>query len=171
MQPSGRSALVMYSRRHGDQRRSKSERGGVRELSGAAAVERLLSLPVDEILQFLAGLEVGHLLRRHVHLVARLRVAPLARLALAQAEAPEPAQLDLLTAVQRLDDALEYRVDDDFGVLLREIGDAGHCLHELRLRHAAARNIHDAPSGSLKASGYHVGSRRPSGLRLSVLEM
>ena len=57
---------------------------------------------VDQFLQFLAGLEVGHLLRRHVHLVAGLRVAPLARLPLAQPEAAEPPQLDLLAALQRV---------------------------------------------------------------------
>jgi hypothetical protein len=34
---------------------------------------------------------------------------------------PKPAQLDLLAAMERLDDAPEHRVDDDFRVLLREI--------------------------------------------------
>src|SRR5688572_1846440 len=96
-----------------------------------------LGLAVDQLLQLLAGLEVGHLLRRHVHLVAGLRVAALARLALPQAEAAEPAQLDLLPAMQRIDDALEHRVDDDLGMLLGEVGDPRDFLDELRLRHAA----------------------------------
>src|SRR6188474_603695 len=65
-----------------------------------------LGFAVDEILQLLARLEVGHLLRRHIHLVAGLRVAAFPRLALPQAEAAEPAQFDLLAAVQRIDDAL-----------------------------------------------------------------
>jgi hypothetical protein len=39
--------------------------------------------------------------------------------------------------MQRVDDALEYRVDDDFGVFLGEVGDARDFLDELRLRHAA----------------------------------
>jgi hypothetical protein len=37
-------------------------------------------------------------------------------------EAAEPAQLDLLAAMQRVDDALEHRVDDDLGMLLRQVG-------------------------------------------------
>src|SRR5262245_30343255 len=62
---------------------------------------------VDELLELLAGLEVRHLLRRHIHLVAGFRVAALPRLTLAQPETAEAAQLDLLAAVQRLDDAAE----------------------------------------------------------------
>jgi hypothetical protein len=46
--------------------------------------------------------------------------------------------------MQRVDDALEYRVDDDFRMLLREVGNPGDLLHELRLGHAAARGIHTA---------------------------
>src|SRR5436309_15503277 len=57
--------------------------------------------PVDELLQFFARLEVGHLLRRDVHLVPRLWVASLARLAPAQADAADAPQLDLLAAVER----------------------------------------------------------------------
>src|SRR5262249_15574638 len=52
--------------------------------------------PVDELLQLLARLEIRHLLRRHVHLVAGLRIAALARLPFAQAKAAESPQLDLL---------------------------------------------------------------------------
>src|SRR4029079_13770325 len=100
-----------------------------------------LFLPVQQFLQLLARLEVRHFLRRHVALVARLRVAPLARLALAQAETAEPAQLDLLAAMKRVDDALEERVDDDFRVVLCEIGDARQLFNELRLGHAAARSV------------------------------
>src|SRR6266487_4876142 len=70
---------------------------------------------VDQFLQFLARLEVRHLLRRHVHLVAGLRIAALPRLAFPEPEAAEPPQLDLLATVQRLDDAAEHRIDDEIG--------------------------------------------------------
>src|SRR3954466_8020418 len=70
---------------------------------------------IDEFLQFLTGLEVRHLLRRDVHAVAGFRVPALPRLALPQAKAAEPPQLDLLAAMQCVDDALEHGVDDDFG--------------------------------------------------------
>src|SRR5262245_23259058 len=84
---------------------------------------RAIRLFVDEVFELFAGLEVRNLLWRHVHLIARLRVPALARLALPKTEAAEPAQLDLFPTMQRVDDALEHRFDDDFGVLLREIGD------------------------------------------------
>src|SRR5258708_38598744 len=104
---------------------------------------RRVDREVDQYLQFLAGLEVRHLLRRHVHLVARLWIAPLARLPATQPEAAEPAQLDLLAAVQRVDDALEHCVDDDFRMLLREVRNPRDFLDELRLRHAAG--VHWGP--------------------------
>src|SRR5438128_2742738 len=62
-------------------------------------------LAVDQFLELLARLEVRHLLRRDVHLVAGLRIAAFPRLALSQPEAAEPTQLDLLAAMQRLDNA------------------------------------------------------------------
>src|SRR5262249_50776246 len=72
-----------------------------------------------------------------VHLVTGLGVAAFPRLALAEAEAAEAAQLDLLAAMERLDDAAKDGVDDDLGMLLRQIRDARHLFHQLRLRHAA----------------------------------
>src|SRR4051794_14236949 len=71
---------------------------------------------VDQLLELLARLEVRHLLRRNVHLVAGLGIAPLPRFTPPEPETAEPPQLDLLAAMQRVDDALEDRVDDDLGV-------------------------------------------------------
>src|SRR5687767_9090502 len=85
---------------------------------------RRFGLAVDELLQLLARLEVRDFLRRYIDFVPRLRVPSLSRLALAKPEASEASQLDLLATVQRVDDALEHRIDDDFGVLLRQIGDS-----------------------------------------------
>src|SRR5258705_2430687 len=139
-------APVTYSRRQGDHKWSTSsdgldwphyvagDRGDFGDFGG-------LGFAVDQFLQLLARLEVGHLLRRHIHLVTRLRIAALASLALTETEAAESAQLDLLAAVQGLDDAPEHRVDDDFRVLLGEIRHARHFLDEFRLGHAAARSI------------------------------
>src|SRR4051794_36881445 len=116
MQPVEGLSPVTYSSRHGDQRWStKSEKGGVRNGGDVDRIRRGrgfggFGLAVDQIFQFLARLEVRDLLRRHVHLVARLRIAALARLALAQAEAAESTQLDLLATMQRIDDALEHRI-------------------------------------------------------------
>ena len=48
-----------------------------------------------------------------------------------------PAELDLLAPVQRIDDAAKHGVDDNFRMLLREVGDVGQFLHEWRLRQSA----------------------------------
>src|SRR6266566_2294131 len=134
---------VTYSSRHGDQRRSNlNGLYRARDVAGDRCRFGCFGLAVDQFFQFLAGLEVRHLLRRHIHLVTRLGIPALAGLALAEAEAAESAQLDLLAPVQRVDDAPEHRVDDDFRMLLREIRHARHFLDELRLGHAAARSIH-----------------------------
>src|SRR5437016_3705876 len=97
-------------------KRPNSHAHGVRRRGRRGRTWRRRDFFVDELLELFAGLEVRNLLRRDVHLVAGLRVASLAGFALAEAEAAEPAQLDLLAAMQRVDDALEHRVDDDLGV-------------------------------------------------------
>src|SRR6267378_1023290 len=51
---------------------------------------------VDQLLELLAGLEVRDPLGGDVDLVARLRISPLTRAALADAEAAETAELDLV---------------------------------------------------------------------------
>src|SRR5437867_1990538 len=115
---------VTFNRQLSICNRQSSLRGREPALTGRSRTggNRLL---VDQFLEFLAGLEVRHFLRRNIHLVAGLRVAPLARLALAESEAAEPPQLNLLAALQRIDDAGEDRVNDQFGVLLREVRNAG----------------------------------------------
>ena len=57
-----------------------------------------------------------------------------ARLAAPEAKAAEAAEFDFLLAAERLGDAAEHGLDDDFGTLLREVGDVGHLLDERRLR-------------------------------------
>src|SRR4026209_2046458 len=95
------------------------------------------SSTVDQVFELLARLEIGDLLRRHVHLLSRLGIAPLARAPLPDTEAPEAAQLDLLVLVQSLDDRVEHRLDDDLGVLLGQLRDPRELLQQLRLRHGA----------------------------------
>src|SRR5262245_20446558 len=83
--------------------------------AGAAGGERLLGwgLHVEQGLQLLVHLEVRYLLVRNVDLLARLGVAALARSAVAEAEAPEAPDLDLLAALERVHDAPERGLDDD----------------------------------------------------------
>ena len=91
----------------------------------------------EQLLQLLAGLEVGDALRRHVHPVAGPRVAGRARLAAPETEAAEAAEFDLLSPVQRLHDAPDHGVNDDLGALLRQAGGVGHLPDECRLRQVA----------------------------------
>src|SRR4051812_10804597 len=78
---------------------------------------------IDPLAQLLAGLEVRHVLLRHVHLLARLRIPAGARRPVIQAEAAEAADLDAMAAEQ----ALRHRIEDHLhGVL-------GVLRHELRI--------------------------------------
>src|SRR6185436_15324018 len=97
------------------------ESGFARRSGLGRAVGRLTRVLVDQVLEFLARLEIRDALRRHVHLVAGLRVAALAGLALTEAEAAESAEFDLLATLQGIDDALKDRVDNDLRVFLREV--------------------------------------------------
>ena len=114
-------------------------RTGLRFDAGLLGQRRhgLCRLPVDQLLQLLAGLEVGDALGRHVHSVAGPGVAAAARLAAPETETAEAAEFDLLALLQRRHDVAEHGVDDDFGALLREAGGIGHLLDERRLRKAA----------------------------------
>src|SRR2546428_859915 len=66
---------------------------------------------IGQLLELLAGLEVGDPLRRHVDLVPCLRVAPLSPSALADAEASETAELELLLLLKRRDHPAEDPLD------------------------------------------------------------
>src|SRR5436309_7281711 len=104
-------SAVTYELLHGENRISTGPSG-----------RRRLVVVVDQLLELLARLEVGDLLGGYVHARTGLRVAALPRPALSDAEAAEPAQLDLLVPVKSLDHRLEDRIDDHLGVLLRQLG-------------------------------------------------
>src|SRR5262245_3748051 len=110
---------------------------------------------VDEVLQLFAGLEVRHLLRRHVHAVAGLRIPAFPRLALPQAEAPEAPQLDLFAAMERRHDAVADGIDDDLGMLLREVGHPGDFFDQLGFGHQFTSSLVQIPSSpALQFPGY-----------------
>ena len=92
----------------------------------ATSVPRRVSLPG----------EVGDPLRRHIHPVAGPGVAAPVRLAVPEAKAAEAAEFHFLPPAQRFHDAAEHGFDDRLGVLLREVGTAGHVFHEHCLRQA-----------------------------------
>src|SRR5689334_13841111 len=56
--------------------------------------------------------------------------------------------------MQSVDDALEHRVDDHFGMFLRQVRHPRDFLHELGLRHAAASHTVILRGHGLWALGY-----------------
>src|SRR2546426_2496219 len=118
----------------------KARRSGLRAGRGDRRRCRFgrLRRAVDQLLQLLSGLEVRDSLRRDVHLVPGLGIATLAGPALPDAEAPEAAQFDLLVLAQGLDDRVEDRVHDDFGVLFCQLRDPRNLFHQLGLSHGRA---------------------------------
>src|SRR3989338_5195902 len=110
--------------RHGAQRRFTRPAGGSR---------------VDELSEALSYLEEGHPLLGHVHGRARLRVASLAGVAVADAEAAEAAKLDLVTLRERVGDVVEDRVDDRLGLFLRQIRELGDFVNQIGFGHRPPR--------------------------------
>ena len=55
------------------------------------------------------------------------------RLVVPEAKTAEAAEFDPVPPVHRVHDAAEHGIDDGFGVLLSEAGDAGHLLRERRV--------------------------------------
>ena len=86
---------------------------------GSRAGADLRQIPFHEGLQLLNRLEVGDAPKRHIHPLARLRVAAPARPAAPDTGIAEAAEFDILPLAQRLRDPAEQDVDDDLGALLR----------------------------------------------------
>src|SRR3972149_6471972 len=102
-------------------------------LIGAARLGRRAG--VEQLLQFLAGLEEGDALRGDLDLGAGLGVASQAPAALAGAEAAEAADFDLVVALQGLDDAVEDGLDHRLRVFAGGGDSAGDFLDQLGLGH------------------------------------
>src|SRR5882762_11387189 len=81
---------------------------------------RLLFL-IDPLAQFLAGFEMRNEFLRHVHPLARFRIAADARRPMIQPEAPEAADLDALPLHQALRHRVQDHLDGEFGILGDEL--------------------------------------------------
>src|SRR6202044_2554024 len=88
-----------------------------------------------EVFQFLAGFEVGDLLRRHFHFRTRLRISSRATATLPGAEAAETADLDFVVRLESSDDALENGLDHRLGLFSRQLRDPRDLFDEVRLGH------------------------------------
>src|SRR5713226_2138401 len=100
-----------------------------------AARRRSLGLGViHEVFQFFAGLEEGNFLGRHFYFRAGFRVAADSAATFPRAKAAESADLDLLTLLQRSNDAIENCFDDGLRLLTGEFRDAQNFLDQVGLR-------------------------------------
>src|SRR5579863_6311535 len=72
---------------------------------------------IDQVLQLLAGLEVGDALGGHFHSRAGFGIAADARLPLARAETSKPAYFDFVPTAQGLDDTIEDCLDNNLRIL------------------------------------------------------
>src|ERR1017187_3757101 len=110
--------------------RGGSLAGGRRYRSGGGG-----GRAVDHVFQFLAGLEIRDLLGGHFHARAGLRVAADTRLGLAGAETAESADLDLVTAAQKANDAVENGLHDDLRFLPGHLHYSGDFFNQIGLSH------------------------------------
>src|SRR5678815_1790979 len=105
---------------------------------------------VHELSQALAHLEERHTLLGYVDARSRLGIPPLARVAVADTEAAEAAQLDLVALGERVGDVVEDRVDDRLRLLLGEVGELGDLVDQIGFRH---RPLRSPPSVRCRKTG------------------
>src|SRR4029453_12947154 len=90
---------------------------------------------VDELAQALADLEERNTLLGNIDRAAGLGVAALAGVAMTDAEAAEPPQLDLVPLGESVSNVVEDRVDDSLGLLLRQVRQLRDFVDQLGFRH------------------------------------
>lgn len=96
-------------------------------------------LAVQRALEHLARPEGQHPAGRDLDLLTRLRVTPHPRLLLPHLEVPEPGDLDLVPALQRLLQGVEDQLDDLRRLLLGEADLLVDAFDDVRLRHTVPR--------------------------------
>ena len=92
---------------------------------------------VHALAQLLANLEESEPLGPDVDRLARARVAPLVLLVGADREAAEAADLDSLSAAERVDHRVEHLADEQLGPAVGQLGPLGDQVYEVGLRHLA----------------------------------
>src|SRR5690606_8237719 len=117
-------------------------RGG----SGVLRLGRRRDHVADLLAQFLAGLEMRHVLARKGHGLAGLRVAADARRTVMQREAAEAPDLDALAGSQRTGHHFQQRLDGEVDVLGLQVRlAAGQDLDQFGLGHLGLRKRADTP--------------------------
>src|ERR1700682_442513 len=126
-----RAENVTYAIRHGAQSRSTRLRGDL--------------LSVDQLAESLPHLEERHPLFGNADAVPGLGVAALSRVAVADSEAAEPAQLHLISLGESVGDVVEDGVDDQLRLLLGQARQLGNFLDQIRFGHEPAPSTGTSP--------------------------
>src|ERR1700751_966580 len=96
---------------------------------------------VHQVLQLLARLEKRNFLGGNFHAVSGLRIASYARFALARAEAPEAADLNLVPHPQRAHDAVKDRLYNHFAVFPCEFRQTRDLINQIRFCHTPLGSV------------------------------
>ena len=90
---------------------------------------------IHEVAQFLAGLEIWHPFRRYLHFGTGLGISTRSRFALADAEAAEAADLDLVAGLQGADDRFEDGLNNHFAVAAGQVPELRYFFNQVCFRH------------------------------------
>src|SRR5688572_15291620 len=93
------------------------------------------AVAVDNVLEFLAGFEIRHAFRRYFHLLPSFGIATDPGVPLPHSEAAEATDLEFISGPERLNDALEQCIDNDFGILASQLCNLGYFFNEICLGH------------------------------------
>src|SRR5271154_633722 len=95
---------------------------------------------IDQVAQFLAGLEVRNALGGNIYFGSGLGIAPDARLPLADAKAAKSANLDLVARFECADHGIENGVDNYFAITPCQVSKLRHFLNQFCLCHSRLRS-------------------------------
>jgi hypothetical protein len=90
---------------------------------------------VYRIAQLFRWLEEGNPLGWNIDLGTSLRIAARSGVALARSEAAEAANLNLVSDLQRPDDGVEERIDNDLPIAAGQVSKSGHFINKVGFRH------------------------------------
>jgi hypothetical protein len=90
---------------------------------------------VYRITQLFRWLEEWNPLGRNIDFGTSLRVAARSGVALARPEAAETANLDLVSGLQRPDDGVEERIDNNLPITAGQVSKSGHFINKVGFRH------------------------------------
>lgn len=83
---------------------------------------------VDHFAQLFTGFKEGNFFRGYVHRVPSFGIASFTGITSSYAEAAKTAQLNLIAVAQRFCNTIKEDIDNDLGLLLREVDLVGNII-------------------------------------------